>query len=107
MMALQSAMFVANVDDIRPQYLPETAQFLNQTAIFNMALTRTIPVAVGATIDNLDFVPLSAVSGLKELASPWYSDQVLPFDITLAGTNEVGAAAAIQGMNMRFNLELS
>jgi len=45
-------MFVANVDDIRPQYLPETAQFLNQTAIFNIALTRDIPLAVGATIDN-------------------------------------------------------
>ncbi len=38
--------------------------------------------------------PLSSVSGFKEVALPWYSDQILPFDITLAATNEYGAAAA-------------
>jgi len=36
----------------------------------------------------------SEVSSNKELASPWYSDQILPFDITLAATNEQGRAAA-------------
>jgi hypothetical protein len=25
--------------------------------------------------------------------APWYSDQVLPFDVTLAGANEYGAMA--------------
>jgi hypothetical protein len=92
LMVQQGAQFIANVDDIRPQYLPETQQFLDQTAIFNASLTRDIGIAVGAAISNLDNVPLSAVSGMKELATPWYSDQILPFDITLAGTNEVGAA---------------
>lgn len=33
---------------------------------------------------------------LKELAAPWYSDQVLPFDVTLAGNNEHGAATAMR-----------
>ena len=28
------------------------------------------------------------------MATPWYSDQILPFDITLAGANEYGAMAA-------------
>jgi len=37
---------------------------------------------------------LSEVGGLSELATPWYSDQILPFDITLAGSNEYGAQAA-------------
>ena len=32
-------------------------------------------------------------TGFKELALPWYTDQILPFDITLAATNEYGAAA--------------
>ena len=36
------------------------------------------------------------MSGFKEVAAPWYSDQILPFDITLAGTNEVGAATAMK-----------
>lgn len=30
----------------------------------------------------------------KQLATPWYSDQVLPFDITLSGANEMGAMCA-------------
>ncbi len=37
---------------------------------------------------------LSEVSGFKEEAAPWASDPILPFDITLVGTNEMGAAAA-------------
>ncbi|HVT99767.1 MAG TPA: hypothetical protein VHE33_19865 [Acidobacteriaceae bacterium] len=27
------------------------------------------------------------------MATPWYSDQILPFDITLAASNEYGALA--------------
>ena len=30
----------------------------------------------------------------KQSATPWYSDQVLPFDITLSGANEYGAMCA-------------
>ncbi len=37
---------------------------------------------------------MDEVGALNELATPWYSDQVLPFDITLAGANEYGAMAA-------------
>ena len=36
------------------------------------------------------------VSGMKQVAKPWYSDQILPFDITLAGTNENGAATCMK-----------
>jgi hypothetical protein len=39
---------------------------------------------------------MSAVDGLKQLAKPWYSDQILPFDITLAGASELGAATAMK-----------
>ena len=35
---------------------------------------------------------LDEVSGFKEEALPAYSDQILPFDITLAGTNLLDAA---------------
>ena len=31
---------------------------------------------------------------LNELATPWYSDQVSPFDITLSAVNEYGAMTA-------------
>ena len=39
---------------------------------------------------------MTAVDGLKQLAKPWYSDQILPFDITLAGASELGAATAMK-----------
>lgn len=64
------------------------------SAIFTSSIIRSIGPSVGATIDQIDNLTLSEVGGLNELATPWYSDQILPFDITLAGSNEYGAQAA-------------
>jgi hypothetical protein len=50
-------------------------------------------LSIGDTIDKLD-TQVSDIYGLHELAEPAYSDQVLPFDITLAGANEYGAICA-------------
>ena len=88
--------FVANVDDLKPQFMTNQSAFLSQTAIFQSTLIRDSGQSAGATIDQFDGQPVSAVSGFKEVASPWYSDQILPFDITLAGTNEEGAASAMK-----------
>ena len=90
------ARFVANVDDVLPDYQPDTNSTLDQVAIFNSQLVRTVGPNVSATIDQLDNIPIDSVSSLKTLAAPWYSDQILPFDITLAGTNEMGAATAMK-----------
>jgi hypothetical protein len=48
----------------------------------------------GSTIDALDNIEIDNVGSMNELATPWYSDQILPFDVTLAGANEYGAMAA-------------
>ena len=88
--------FVANVDDLKPQFMTNQSAFLSQTAIFQSTLIRDSGQSAGATIDQFDGQPVSAVSGFKEVASPWYSDQILPLDITLAGTNEEGAASAMK-----------
>jgi hypothetical protein len=90
--------FVANVDDVRPQFNTDTGVFLSQQAIFNSTLVRGLPglPPVSANISALNAVPMSAVDGLKQLAKPWYSDQILPFDITLAGASELGAATAMK-----------
>ena len=88
--------FVANVDDLKPQFMTNQSAFLSQTAIYQSTLIRDSGQSAGATIDQFDGQPVSAVSGFKEVASPWYSDQILPFDITLAGTNEEGAASAMK-----------
>jgi hypothetical protein len=78
--------FVANKDDIRPQFQMLTDQPLDQHAIFNSSLERTVGLPIGSTVDQFDTLTIDEVSSLKEFAAPWYSDQVLPFDVTLAGT---------------------
>lgn len=89
--------FVANNEDVLPQFQPTTGNpFLSQTAIFNSNLVRTSGPDVSATIDALENVPVDAVSSNYSLAAPWYSDQILPFDIVLAGTNEYGAASTMK-----------
>ncbi len=85
--------FVAQMDEIRPQYLDPDA--VTGAAVFQASITRDLGPSIGAAtqIQTLDDLTLSSVGGLSELASPWYSDQILPFDITLAASNEYGAMA--------------
>lgn len=49
---------------------------------------------MNATVEQLDSIPLSEVQGFKALALLWYTDQILPFDVTIAAANEYGAAAS-------------
>jgi hypothetical protein len=88
-------VFVANIDDVRPQFNPAQEQFLSQSAIFTSNLFRPAGIPLPATVDQQQ-VPLNTVSGFKQEAAPWYSDQILPFDITLAATNEIGAASTMK-----------
>lgn len=88
--------FVAWTDDIRPEYAGAGTSQISQTAIFNSSLARVTGPDASATIDQLDNISINSVSSLKALASPWYSDQVLPFDVTLAATNEMGAASVMR-----------
>lgn len=88
--------FIANSDDVRPAFRSDTLLQADQTAIFSSSLVRDTGPDVSGTIDQLDSLPVSEVSSLKEAALPWYTDQILPFDVTLAGTNEMGAATAMR-----------
>jgi hypothetical protein len=83
--------FLADIDEIRPQYQGPS---IGDSAIFSSSLVRGNTASVAATIDSLDSNIITAVSQTKQLATPWYSDQILPFDITLAAANEYGAMAA-------------
>lgn len=85
---------VKSKDDIRPQLQQDFNLTTDATGVFNSTLTRDIAVPINAIIDELDNIPLSEVQGFKEPALPWYSDQILPFDITVAAANEYGAAAS-------------
>jgi hypothetical protein len=87
------ATFVANKDDVRPAFATETSLYASDTAIFSSTPSRENNVPIGATIDQAR-QSVTSVSGFKDLAYAWYSDQVPPFDITLIGNNELGAATA-------------
>jgi hypothetical protein len=80
--------------DLHLQFTDPTGLITDQTSIFNSSLVRDVALPPGATVSQLDNQPLTSVSGFKELSVAWYSDQVLPFDVTLAFTNEYGSAAA-------------
>jgi hypothetical protein len=90
--------FVANKDDIKPEFLMEGDDYLEQSEVYNTSLIRDVGPGVGATINELDNPALgnSAVSSFKQEAAPWYSDQILPFDATLSGVNENGAATCMK-----------
>jgi hypothetical protein len=92
----QGGTFVANVDDIRSQYTVTESNFIGQTVTFDSTITNANGTPASVTIEQSADIPLSSASGFKALATPWASDQILPFDITLAGTNEYGAAASMK-----------
>jgi hypothetical protein len=84
-------LFVADQDEIRPQFQNPDTQ--DTAALFNSSVVRDAGPSISATIDQLDDSAITSVGGWTELATPWYSDQILPFDITLAAANEYGAMA--------------
>jgi len=90
--------FVANKDDVRPEFLMDGDDYLGQSAVFNTSLVREVGPSIGATLNEVGLADTgrSETSGFKQEAAPWYSDQILPFDITLSGTNENGAAMAMK-----------
>ena len=75
--------FVANIDDVRPQFNTSSNVYLSQNAIFHATLVRANGVSASASVTALNgslSTQLTSVDGMKQLAKPWYSDQILPFD---------------------------
>jgi hypothetical protein len=92
------ATFLADADEIRPQYQNGEST----SGVFSSSLVRDLGPSIGSTIDAIDNQSISSVGATSEEVQPWYSDQVLPFDVTLAGANEYGAMACAK----IFGLEL-
>jgi hypothetical protein len=90
--------YVADVDEIRPQYMQDAP---DANALFASSIVRGNGASIAATIDQID-TQVSDLYSQVALALPSYSDQVLPFDVTLAGANEYGAMCVLnQGMPSR------
>ena len=81
--------FVADTDEIRPQYSNVT----DGGSVFQSFITRGAGSSVpgNSYASALDSTIVNAVGQGSVPSTPWYSDQVMPFDVTLAGANEYGA----------------
>jgi hypothetical protein len=80
-------MFQSDIDDIRPAFKNPNAMTSN--------LTSTSGVTAADTVQNQESA-LTSVGSDQELATAWYTDQLPPFDITLAAANEYGALAVMR-----------
>ena len=60
-------------------------------ALFASDIVRANGSSITDTIDQLDNAAITDLNSEWALALPSYSDQVLPFNVTLAGANEYGA----------------
>ena len=95
---LPKATSLADIDEIRPQYVLDAP---DANALFASEIVRANGQSIASTINQLDRT-ITDISSEWALALPSYSDQVLPFNITLAGANEYGAmtAAKILGVEV-------
>lgn len=84
----QQLLFLSDIDDIRPESIvtaPETG-----------SLGATLQgAALGAGVQGAES-PLSDVGSDQEVVAPWFSDQIPPFDVTLAAANEYGSLAVMR-----------
>jgi hypothetical protein len=89
----------ADIDEIRPQYVLDAP---SANALFASEIVRSNGASIASTINQLENAAISDINSEWALALPSYSDQVLPFNITLAGANEYGAmcAAKILGVEI-------
>lgn len=84
----QQLLFLSDIDDIRPQSLV-TAE---ETGSLGSALQGA---ALGVGVQDAES-PISTVGGDQLVVAPWFSDQIPPFDITLAAANEYGSLAVMR-----------
>jgi hypothetical protein len=94
---LGAQKFFADIDDLRPEMRDHnnggiaTAGTLAANIVSGTNSERT----VGSAVQDQESA-LSSVGSDQEAVPPWYADQILPFDITLAAANEYGALAVMR-----------
>jgi hypothetical protein len=79
--------FQSDVDDIRPEFKNAGSMQSN--------LTSTSGVAASDRVQDQES-NIATVGGDQEIAGAWYTDQIPPFDVTLAAANEYGALAVMR-----------
>lgn len=80
--------FQSDIDSLRPQFRSPQDDTLGANIVSASGVT------AADAVQNQES-PISTVGGDQALASPWYADQIPPFDITLAAANEYGHLATM------------
>jgi hypothetical protein len=87
--ALSSLLFQSDIDDIRPHFrAPGSGDFAAD-------LSSLSGVTAGTPVQGQE-TAINNVKSDQALAMPWYTDQIPPFDVTLAAANEYGALAVMR-----------
>lgn len=94
---MSNLKFLSDIDDLRPEYTAgQTAPLTNPqspTQAVAGAGSGNVPGA-GAAQQETDLG--TTVFTDQAPATPWYPDQIPPFDVVLAAANEYGAVASMQ-----------
>jgi len=95
--------FQSDKDDIRPEFATTaTSQgVVGPTEKTSLSTVLSAPISTVASSTPAQQVqnqesPLTSVGSDQDLAKAWYTDQIPPFDITLAAANEYGSLAVMR-----------
>lgn len=83
--------FYADIDEIKPQFIDNGS--LAAASDLVTANNQNLDSSIGQATDNVD---ASTTTGNHLAATPWYADQILPFDITLGAASEYGHTAVMR-----------
>lgn len=84
----QQLKFLSDIDDVRPESVVTAPETGSLGAVLQGA-------ALGASVQAAES-NLSSVGSDQEVVAPWFSDQIPPFDVTLAAANEYGSMAVMR-----------
>lgn len=94
---MSNLKFLSDIDDLRPQYKAGQDKPLTNPSVATPATAGAGSINVagaGAAAQETDLG--TTVFTDQEIATPWYPDQIPPFDVVLAAANEYGAIASMQ-----------
>jgi hypothetical protein len=84
--ASQRLLFLSDIDDVRPE--ADVTKDISSVGLAN-------PAAASASVQVAE-TNITAVDSDQVVAAPWFTDQIPPFDVTLAAANEYGSLAVMR-----------
>jgi hypothetical protein len=95
--AMSNLKFLSDIDDLRPEYEAGAGNTLTNPLSPTQAVAGAGSINVaGAGAGSQESDLGTNVFTDQAPATPWYPDQIPPFDVVLAAANEYGAVASMQ-----------